>query len=109
QATSHLEKAVELAPNEPRVHYYAAALLARRGAAIGGDLENARIKARLLKALELDPSYADAWFLLGRAYQVDGKFPYAIDSVLKAIKLAPRNDAYRLALAGIYGEAKQWD
>src|SRR5205085_8917794 len=47
--------------------------------------------------------------LLGRAYQVDGKFPYAIDSVLKAIKLAPRNDAYRLALAGIYGEAKQWD
>lgn len=109
QAGAHLAKAAELSPNDPRVHYYTALLVTRAGEIMGGGAASYDVKAHLLKALDLDPAYADAWFLLGRAYEIDDKWATAIANVLKALKLAPRNDGYRLALARMYGEAKQWD
>ncbi|MBI2679218.1 MAG: hypothetical protein HYX28_10605 [Candidatus Koribacter versatilis] len=109
QAGTHLAKAAELSPNDPRVHYYSALLVTRAGEVAGGGVASFDIKSHLLKALDLDPAYADAWFLLGRAYETDDKWSTAIADVLKALRLAPRNDAYRLALARMYGEAKQWD
>src|SRR4051812_15234598 len=108
KAAGDLEKAAELAPKDARVHYYAAMLLSRRVEVMEGNLENARIAGHLQRAVDLDPTYADAWYHLGLAHETDEKFTDASRALLSAIPLAPRNDHYRLALARIYGESNRW-
>jgi|GEM_PF-6632597 len=109
KASEHSSKAVQLDPHDSRGQYYAAALIQRSGEVMGGGVSSYEMKAHLLQAVDADPAYADAWFLLGVAYEIDEKMKEASESVLKAIRLAPRNDVYRLALARMYGEAKRWD
>ncbi|MDP9268164.1 MAG: tetratricopeptide repeat protein [Acidobacteriota bacterium] len=109
QAGEHLSKTTQLTPHDARGQYYAATLIHRAGEVMGGGVASYEMKAHLLQALDADPAYADAWFLLGIAYEIDEKMDQAIDSVVKALKLTARNDLYRLALARMYGEAKRWD
>ena len=109
KAGEQFHEAAQLIPNDARVHYYAAALVNAAGAMQGGDFTSAAMKDHLLKAVDLDPDYAEAWNLLGYVYRRDQKFPQAIDASLKAIKLAPRENSYRLNLAYVYLDARQYD
>jgi Flp pilus assembly protein TadD len=108
KAAEHFKQAAQLEPNDPRVHYYAAALI-NAGGVMGGDFSSGIMREHLLKAVDLDPSYADAWSLLGFVYQVDQRYPQAIDALSRALKLSPRNDQYRLNLVRVYIEAKRFD
>lgn len=109
EAGERFRVAAPLLPNDPRVHYYAAALVNARGGAMGGDFATASMRDHLLKAVDLDPDYAEAWDLLGFVYRVDQKYPQAVDAAVKAIKLSPRNDRFRLNLANTYLEARHYD
>ncbi|HSE48015.1 MAG TPA: tetratricopeptide repeat protein [Terriglobales bacterium] len=109
KAAEQFSQAAQLLPNDPRVHYYAASLIQHRGGTLGGDFNAAAMRDHLLKSVELDPEYADAWNLLGFVYRMDQKYPQAVDAMLKAIKLSPREDHYRLNLAYIYLDARSYD
>jgi tetratricopeptide (TPR) repeat protein len=109
RASEQFTKAADLGTGDARVHYYAAALIARRGNLEGGGVASFKVKEHLLKAIDLDPDYGDAWSLLARAYAADGKLTEAIADMLKAIRLSPRSESDRLALAAMYTDSRRWD
>lgn len=43
------------------------------------------------KALEKDPKYCDAWYLIGYCYQKTGELKKAIESCDKALEIEPKN------------------
>jgi Flp pilus assembly protein TadD len=47
----------------------------------------------------LDPEFADAYSLPAFAYMSEGKHDEAIQTMIKAVKLNPRNDGYVFNLA----------
>jgi len=49
------------------------------------------------RAIDSNPSSADAYFLLGQAEEADYRYSAADDAYSRAISLAPNNDAYRQA------------
>lgn len=50
---------------------------------------------RFLKAVEIDPTYAQAWNDLGIGYEQQGKFTEARQAYEKAIALDPKNTMIR--------------
>jgi tetratricopeptide (TPR) repeat protein len=52
------------------------------------------IEKRLQKSVELDPEFADAYSLLAFTYMSEGKHDEAMQTMIKAVKLNPRNDGY---------------
>ncbi len=80
------------------------AVAAPPGAEHGIDMAEAI--AGLVAKLEQDPSNADGWALLGRAYQATGQFAESRDALKRAYDLSPGNHdmtieyAQALALAG---------
>lgn len=109
QAKAHLDQANDLDKNDPRAHYYAAALLSRSKDLGTGSTAVFQMHGHLAKMLELDPSSADGWALLAFVHEADEKWVESIKAMLKALKLSPRNDSYRLALARIYNKAGDRD
>lgn len=121
RASEFFERAAKKGSNDARVHYYTALLLAREASgpeqAPAGQLillstDNERIEqilAESKRALELDPSYSDAWGLLGYAQSVQGSLADAITSTKRALELAPRNDSYRINLASMLMQDKKYD
>jgi len=108
KAAPHIREALQLDLNDPRSNYYAALLVNSKGV-LGGDFSSGAMRDYLTRAVDLDPSYADAWALLGFVYQVDEKYQQAADALLTALRLSPRNDRYRLSLAKVYLDAKRFD
>ena len=105
QAKTHLDQAIDLDKHDARAHYYAAALLSRSKDVGASSSAIFQMRANLLTALDGEPSLADGWALLGFVYEAQEKWVDAINTMLKAIKMSPRNDEYRLALARIYSKA----
>ena len=104
-AKAHLDQATDLDKHDARAHYYAAALLSRSKDVAASSNAVFQMRGNLLTALDLEPSLADGWALLGFVYEAQEKWVEAINTMLKAIKMSPRNDEYRLALARIYSKA----
>jgi Tfp pilus assembly protein PilF len=109
QAKVHLDQSNDLDKSDARAHYYAAVLLSRSKDVGTASTAIFQMHGLLVKMLDLDPSSADGWALLAFTYEADEKWVDAINTMLKALKMSPRNDAYRLALARIYSKAGQPD
>lgn len=54
------------------------------------------------EALQLDPTYADAYFALANSFNKKGKLDEAIAAIKKAIELDPREALYYTELSRLY-------
>lgn len=60
------------------------------------------------KAISMSPMSVEAWGGLALAYERQGDANRAIGALNHAIQLAPNNTEYRLKLAGMYADARQY-
>jgi tetratricopeptide (TPR) repeat protein len=95
------QKAAAGNSKDPRVHYYAGLLMSREGS-LGNSDKVAEMTKELETAVALDPSFADAYSLLGFAYAAQGKPEKGLQVAQKAVALSPRNDGYVFNLAEMY-------
>jgi len=94
-------KAAQGNSKDPRVHCYAAMLMSREGK-LGDPDKVEEMTKELETTIALDPSYADAYSLLGFAYAAQGKPEKGLEVAQKAVALSPRNDGYVFNLAQMY-------
>jgi Flp pilus assembly protein TadD len=106
-AAEYFRQAAERDSKDPRVHYYYAMLLSQRGRAT--DERLAEIKKELEASIALDPKFADAYSLLGYAQASSGEPAKGVQSMRKAIELAPRDEHYQFNLANIYMSNRELD
>jgi Flp pilus assembly protein TadD len=90
---------------DPRVHYLLAMMLSRNDA--DDNLE--AIKKELKAAIALDPSYADAYNLLGITLSTAGETAEAVEALKHAIALRPRDSYYSGNLVSVYMRAQDFD
>jgi tetratricopeptide (TPR) repeat protein len=105
QAAECFSMALKHDSDDPRLLYYSALLAQSEGGGPGlsSDRERLRVvKEQLEKAVALDPEYADAYRLLALTYASLGKKDQALQTILKAVDLNPRNERYLLNLAQLY-------
>ena len=63
----------------------------------------------LQKVIDEYPDFAEAYALLGWARLTGGGTNSAIEAMLMAIQMSPRNESYQLRLAQTYLAMKKWD
>jgi tetratricopeptide (TPR) repeat protein len=99
ESDGYLERMARFAKLEPANawanFYYAASLWKKKGDA-------QQVEALLEKALQLDPTLADAHLQLGIIYSARKDFPQAIAAFDKAIALDPRMEEAHYRLAQVY-------
>ena len=98
-ARARLEQALAIDSNSFAAHYGLGRLLAREG-------KLAEAIPHLKHALDLNPG-PEMYYLLGRAYQEDGRFEMAIRSLQKAVRLDPRFDLAQYSLGLLYWQAER--
>jgi tetratricopeptide (TPR) repeat protein len=99
QAAPEFERAAQLDSADPRVFYYSALLKFRQGGESEVQPEAlATMNAQLRRSVELDPQFADAYYLLSFVKARQGKFDEAGETIKSAIKLNPREPRYLLSL-----------
>jgi len=112
QAAGYLKKASAGGSRDPRLHFFNAMVISHSTS--GGMIhissnETDAVRAELLKAVELDPNYAEAYNMLAITESSAGKHDKAIEYANKAVQLNPRNDYYLMNLANFYMQGEQWD
>jgi tetratricopeptide (TPR) repeat protein len=109
-ATEELGKGSELDRNDPWVRYYLALVKFRRARVTNQPVQGlANAQQDLRAVIDWDPTFAEAYALLGRARIEGGGVNSAMESMRMAMQLSPRNDQYRLDMATIYLVGKKWD
>jgi Flp pilus assembly protein TadD len=112
EAGAHFSKAAALDSKDPWVLYYSA-LLRYREARDAGRLptfdEALASQRELHGAIALNPQFADAYHLLGLAEIATGNDAAAIQDLLAAISMSPRNELYLANLGYAYLAARKWD
>jgi len=73
-----------------------------REGTLGDPNKVAEMTKELETTIALDPSFADAYSLLGFAYAAQGKPETGLQVAQKAVALSPRNDGYAFNLAQMY-------
>jgi tetratricopeptide (TPR) repeat protein len=97
-------------PNDARLHYLVALLMNRKALKEGRPPENPTVmRQELERAINIDPTLADAYNLLGYALSAERKYEPAIAAQKKAIELSPSRELYQANLAAIYLQAQRWD
>lgn len=109
RAGEYFEQAVKNNANDPRTLYYSALLAQREGGLSRGGTQLQTIQQRLQKAISLDPDFADAYSLLALTYMTQGDKANSLTTMLKAVNLDPRNEAYIFNLAQLYLAAQKFD
>jgi len=110
RAVEELNKAEELNPKDPWVHYYSALERERAAQAPGGSTEGLpNMMQDLRMVIDWDPEFAQARSMLAMAQLEGGGAHAAMDSMRAAIQLSPRNQSYLLGMAQIYMAGKNWD
>lgn len=99
QAREYFRRAAEGNSNDARVHYYSALLMSRD---LADNPNPTEMTHELETAIALDPSFADAYMLLGTASARQGDMAKAFSNMEKAVVLNPRNENYRFNLAQLY-------
>ena len=98
EAMPHLDKAVELLPEDAEAHSNLGLALAMKG-----QLDAAI--PHLEKAVEINPAAFEGHFNLGRILAAQGKFEQAIPHFEEAVNCRAAGEAIILSLlAGVYGE-----
>jgi len=111
KAAPYLKKASETGSTDPRVHFFNAMLLSRsRSGMLSVDPEKIdQIQAELKKAIELDPSYAEAYNLLAFTESRKNELEQAIQAQTRAVELSPRNEFFLMNLANYQMQSEKWD
>jgi Flp pilus assembly protein TadD len=112
KAGEYFHKAAEHSPSDPRVLYYSALLAQREGSSRTSGEDSDRLNAmqkELETSIRLDPSFADAYSVLAFTYMQQRKQDQALQALLKAVELNPRNDQYRFNLAEMYLYGSNFD
>ena len=109
KALEQFHQAARLSSTDPRVYYFSALVIARRSLATGKPPVESlgEMKSDLQKAIALDPSFADAYSVLGFANMVERDYATAVTNCKKAADLNPRNEIYALNLGRAYLAAGQ--
>ena len=108
QAGEYFKKSSEQDSKDPRVHYYNALLMARESG-FSSRVDIPALTKELETAINLDPNFADSYALLSFAQSTSGDQPKALETMLKAISIDPRNENYRFNIANIYMASRQPD
>lgn len=93
-----MEKAVQLAPEDPVINYFSAYMTEKYGF-IPSNIKKNRVRASLKKTLELDNRFVLAYEFMANEYSRDDKIKEAIDELDKALAVNP--DYFRAHLAAI--------
>jgi tetratricopeptide (TPR) repeat protein len=91
------------------VHYLLAMMLTRNGMSTDDEKDLETVKKELNAAIALDPSYADAYNLLGITLTQAGDEKEAIAALTKAVQLSPRNPWYSGNLVSAYLHAQDFE
>jgi tetratricopeptide (TPR) repeat protein len=109
EAFRELSEALRFQPNEPWSRFdlaLAAYHSGEKGARIQG-LANTMESLHIV--LTEYPDFAEAYNILGWARLQGGGANAALEAMLFAVRLSPRDEAYQLRLADAYLAAKKWD
>lgn len=110
EARGYLEQATAAGSQNYLVHYYFATILSRAAfgsgrrmvTGISGELAR-KIRAELQKTIELQPTFAEAYRLLGFVNLVEGvQLEESVALLKRAIALAPGDQEFAFLLAQIY-------
>ena len=102
-AMAHFDRAIELGSRDARVWLEYAMLLKETGA------PREEVQRRLEKAVELNPRYAEAWFLLGLEAVAEGRHADAARAFEQAVRVLPRQSSFWHALALAYHRSGRSD
>jgi len=108
KAADYFRRAAALQSEDAHIYFFSAALLWQLDEQRDPAMLDEMVKD-LQHAVQLDPSYADAYGWLGLAYTRQGKHDEAIAPAEKAVQLSPRDDQWAINLAGDYGNVKRFD
>ncbi len=109
EAFEELSKALERNPNDSWSRFGLAEASyhsGENGARVQG---LANTMHSLQKVIEEYPDLAEAYAILGWARLTGGGTSSAIEAMITAIQLSPRNESYQLRLAETYLATKKWD
>jgi len=112
QAGAHFSRAAALDSKDPWVFYYSALLRSREALASGQKPPFEAMVASqrdLHRAIALNPQFADAYHLLGIAEMATGNYESAIQDLVAAVEMSPRDERYLANLGNAYLMARQWD
>ncbi|HWR13258.1 MAG TPA: tetratricopeptide repeat protein [Terriglobales bacterium] len=110
RAMQYFRKAGGAESKDARLVYLTALLMNRE--AMAGSASPAEVIAMrqvVERAIELDPTMADAYNLLSFALSAEGRFDPAITAQMKAIELNPSNEMYQANMVGLYIRAQKYD
>ena len=108
KAAGYFRRAAALQSDDPHICYFSAVLLSQLGAQQHPEML-AEMQKNLERAVQLDPSFADAYGFLALTYTWQGKAAEAVPPAEKAVELSPRNEQWAMNLAGFYGNAHRFD
>jgi len=106
QAEEYFKRAAQSDSKDPRVHYYSAMLMNRKGS-FADPAQLQEMTRELETAIALDPNFADPYVLLAFAQMRGGDTAKGLVNVQKAVTLSPRNMNYRFTLAQMYLSNRQ--
>ncbi len=89
KAGEYFKRAAAHDAKDPRIHYFLARMMSSKAGA-SKDNNTEAITKELNIAIALDPTYADAYNLLGITLSSAGKSDEGIAALVKAVKLSPR-------------------
>ena len=87
EVTKRLAHFVQIYPDNAAASYYYALSLRKRALSLAADAPQAEVEKLLVRAVKLDPGYADAYFELGLLYEDENQDSKAIRQYEIAIKL----------------------
>ncbi len=73
-----------------------------KGLTLYGQNKHEEAIAELQKALELDPSFADALLAMGHALHKLKRLPEAVEAIQRAIEINPQDPMYHTSLSTVY-------
>ncbi len=109
EAFEELQTALEMNPSDPWVRFGLAEASYHSGEKGSRVQGLANTMQSLQKVIDEYPDFAEAYALLGWARLTGGGSNSAIDAMLMAIQMSPRNESYQLRLAQTYLAMKKWD
>ncbi len=107
-AGEYLQRAVAQGSTDARIYYFAAMVQEFNDPQGGGD-RLAEMNKLLLKSVELDPNFAEAYNFLAIVHSRQRDPQGAIAMISKAIQLSPREEIYRMNLANYLAQAREFD
>ena len=107
-AADYFKRAAATQSDDAHIYYFSAVLATQLGAQ-GDPALLAQMQKDLERAVQLDPTFADAYGWLGLSYAWQQKSAEAIAPAEKAVELSPRNDQWAMNLASMYASEKRYD